>query len=317
MRNTLSRTLLLISGLFSLVLSDVSFTADIYKNGFDLSSASIKVSEVLSGGPPRDGIPAIDQPEFVSSDEADFLTPDDRILGVVRNGVAKAYPISILNWHEIVNDVFDDEPVVITFCPLCGTGMAFEAMIDRQTLTFGVSGLLYNSDVLLYDRHSESLWSQIMKQSISGQYKGDHLVQIPLKHTSWMDWQRQYPKTLVLSDETGYSRNYQNSPYQGYEASHQLYFPVAFRSKGYHPKERVLGVEMDGIYKAYPFIELSKFEDIIEDNIGSKTISIHFDKENQTASIYDGQKQLLPSVTSFWFAWYTFHPNSIVFKAEE
>ncbi|MES9860025.1 MAG: DUF3179 domain-containing (seleno)protein, partial [Candidatus Thiodiazotropha sp. 4PDIVS1] len=167
MRNTLSRTLLLISGLFSLVLSDVSFTADIYKNGFDLSSASIKVSEVLSGGPPRDGIPAIDQPEFVSSDEADFLTPDDRILGVVRNGVAKAYPISILNWHEIVNDVFDDEPVVITFCPLCGTGMAFEAMIDRQTLTFGVSGLLYNSDVLLYDRHSESLWSQIMKQSIS------------------------------------------------------------------------------------------------------------------------------------------------------
>ncbi|MBV2092240.1 MAG: DUF3179 domain-containing protein, partial [Candidatus Thiodiazotropha sp. (ex Ctena orbiculata)] len=256
---------------FCLLLTSVQASAgSIYKNGFDVTDATIEVSEILPGGPPRDGIPSIDEPQFVPAKEADFLKPEDRILGVVRNGVVKAYPINILNWHEIVNDRFRQEPIAITFCPLCGTGMAFEATVRGETLKFGVSGLLYNSDVLLYDRASESLWSQIMKQSISGKYQGDRLRHVPLQHTNWADWSDRYPDTLVLSDETGFSRDYKRSPYRGYDKSRDLYFPVEFRAKGYHPKERVLGLEVNGAYKAYPFVELSKTDGLIEENLAGQ-----------------------------------------------
>ncbi len=122
------------------------------KNGFDLKGALIPVNQIHGGGPPKDGIPSIDQPTFVLADEEDYLQNDAAVLGINYQGIIKAYPINILNWHEIVNDQFNQEPVVITFCPLCGSGMAFSASINGKAHTFGVSGLLYNSDVLLYDR---------------------------------------------------------------------------------------------------------------------------------------------------------------------
>ncbi|MCG7900152.1 MAG: DUF3179 domain-containing protein [Candidatus Thiodiazotropha weberae] len=289
----------------------------LYKNGFDVTDAIIEVSEILPGGPPRDGIPAIDKPQFVHAKDADFLQPEDRILGVERNGVVKAYPINILNWHEIVNDHFKQEPIVITFCPLCGTGMAFEATVRGKPLKFGVSGLLYNSDVLLYDHASESLWSQIMKQSISGKHQGERLSHVPLQHTNWADWSDRYPGTLVLSDDTGFSRNYQRSPYQGYEKSRDLYFPVEFRAKGYHPKERVLGLEINDSYKAYPFIELSKTDGLIEENLAGQQLTVKFDIQHQTANAYDLSGNLLPSTTAFWFAWYAFHPQTEIFRATD
>ena len=129
--------------------------------GFDLSNASIPVDEIKDGGPPKDGIPAIDQPEFKKA-SAVQLDEQTRVMGVKVNEVAKAYPVPIMNYHEIVNDMFAGRPVVVTYCPLCGSGIAFDAAIDGERKTFGVSGLLYNSDVLLYDRQTESLWSQIM-----------------------------------------------------------------------------------------------------------------------------------------------------------
>ena len=185
------------------------------RNGFDLSDALISATEILPGGPPRDGIPAIDKPKFINAAEVDYLADDDRILGVFRNGVAKAYPIRILNWHEIVNDRLQDEAVAITFCPLCGTGMAFQARVDGQAKLFGVSGLLYKSDVLLYDRETESLWSQISRQAVSGPMKGQRLAMVPTSHTTWADWRERHPDTQVLSLDTGYSRNYNRNPYEG------------------------------------------------------------------------------------------------------
>ena len=283
------------------------------KNGFDLGNALVAADDVLPGGPPRDGIPAIDRPRFVSAAAVDFLARNDRVLGLVLNGVKKAYPISIMNWHEIVNDRIGNELVAVTYCPLCGTGMAFLAVVAGTPLTFGVSGLLYNSDMLLYDRQTQSLWSQIAAQAISGTHKGQRLVAIPMSHTTWSDWQQRHPDTLVLSQDTGFSRDYHRSPYTGYETSRKLFFPVKFRAQGYHPKERVLGLEINGRYKAYPFTELVKSTGAVRDHVAGKNIEIRFDAEHQTAMAVDETGKELATVIAYWFAWYGFHPETDVY----
>ena len=163
-----------------LTLTLLAATALAETNGFDLRNALVPVDEIHAGGPVRDGIPSIDEPKFIAAGDADFLRGGDDVLGIVRNGVARAYPIRIMNWHEIVNDEIAGERVAVTFCPLCGTGIAFAAESLGRDLTFGVSGLLYNSDMLLYDRETESLWSQIKKQAITGPMKGHRLSALPL-----------------------------------------------------------------------------------------------------------------------------------------
>lgn len=171
-------------------------------NGFSLGNLSVSRDRVARGGPPRDGTPALSDPAFVAAD-ATRLDDDDRVLGLTRGDVAKAYPIDIMNWHEIVNDRVSDEPVLVTYCPLCYSGMAFDARIDGKRRMFGVSGLLYNSDVLLFDRGTESLWSQIAGKAVSGPLQGTELKPIALAHTTWADWKHRHPDTLVLSRETG------------------------------------------------------------------------------------------------------------------
>ena len=289
-------------------------------NGFDLDGALVPADQIHAGGPARDGIPAIDHPRFVRAGSVDYLAADDRVLGVIRNGVKKAYPIAIMNWHEIVNDRFDGDAVVVTYCPLCGTGIAFESSVSGDPLSFGVSGLLYNSDMLLYDRQSESLWSQIAARAISGKHRGQRLTMVPSSHTSWSDWRRRHPDTLVLSRDTGYRRDYDRAPYAGYESSSRLYFPVAFRARGYHPKERVLGIEVAGRYKAYPFAELARAAGAVEDRVAGQRIVVHFDKTHRaaTASTDTGNAngRELTAVTAFWFAWYAFHPDTDVYRAE-
>jgi hypothetical protein len=182
-------------------------------NGFDLSNSILPPEQIISGGPPRDGIPAISDPRLIAADQVDYLKPTDRVVGISLKGQSRAYPIAILNWHEIVNDEIDGRRLAITYCPLCGTAVAFDATIDGSPTDFGVSGLLYNNDVLLYDRETESLWSQIMSEAISGERVGTKLIMLPLSHTTWRDWLAKHPDTLVLSEDTGYSRDYQRNPY--------------------------------------------------------------------------------------------------------
>jgi len=284
-------------------------------NGFDVSNASVPAGEILSGGPLRDGIPAIDHPQFVAARQAGFLNDDDRVLGLFHHGIARAYPIRILNWHEIVNDEYPGEPVIISFCPLCGTGTAFTA-VQSKAKRFGVSGLLYNSDLLLYDRETESLWSQILARAISGPLRGETLTQLPVEHTAWLDWRKRYPGTTVLSTDTGHRRDYRRSPYAGYETSEGLYFPVSRLDPRYHPKEQVIGVEINGRFKVYPFSELARTRGEVADEIQGKKIMIYFDKAHRSARIVDSSRELIPSMTGFWFAWMTFHPDSEVFTAE-
>jgi hypothetical protein len=301
--------------LLSLALAASASAAPV-KNGFNLAGALVPAGAVLPGGPERDGIPAIDRPRFLPAGVAGDLKPEDRVLGLSLNGQAKAYPIAILNWHEIVNDHFGDTSVAVTYCPLCGTGMAFLARSGGETLTFGVSGLLYNSDVLLYDRQSESLWSQIDRRAISGPRKGERLEALPLEHTTWGDWQQRHPDTLVLSRDTGETRDYERDPYAGYDQEEGLYFPARFKAQGYHPKERVLGLEIDGRFKAYPFAELAKTDGAVRDRLGSRPVTVRFDAEHGNATAEDAQGRHIPAVVGFWFAWYTFHPDTLVYKAK-
>ncbi|MEX0995598.1 MAG: DUF3179 domain-containing protein [Flavobacteriaceae bacterium] len=285
--------------------------------GFDLSNASIPVSEIKDGGPPRDGIPSIDFPNFINSDAA-TLKDTDRILGVSFNGIAKAYPINILNYHEIVNDFFDGAPVAVTYCPLCGSGIAFDATIQGNRKTFGVSGLLYNSDVLLYDRETETLWSQLLYEAVAGPLKGTNLQILPTANTTWKNWKERYPNTLVLSKDTGFNRNYSRNPYPGYDNSDAIYFPLANYDDRYPPKEYVIGIEVNGKFKAYPFSELDKlnkkeFTDVFQD----KAFRIVYDSEAKSAEVFDENGNAYPAVTNFWFAWVAFHPDTFVFQGSE
>jgi len=283
-------------------------------NGFDISNALVPAELILSGGPQKDGIPALDNPSFISATDAKFLNGSDRVLGMNYQGVTKAYPIKILNYHEIVNDEFNGDPIVITFCPLCGSGIAYSAIINGKKYHFGVSGLLYNSDVLLYDRETESLWSQIMNKAISGPLQGYRLQTITLSHTSWQDWKQRYPESLVLSSNTGFRRDYTTNPYRNYQLDRNIWFPVTAQDDSYHPKELVIGIEINGQFKAYPFAELEKAGSQITDNFAGENLRIYFNKQHQSGRIFDLDGNELPSVTTFWFAWYAFHPEGQVFK---
>ncbi|MEA3275697.1 MAG: DUF3179 domain-containing protein [Pseudomonadota bacterium] len=301
--------------LLAALVAATAFSAD--DNGFDLSGSLVPASEIHLGGPPRDGIPSIDKPRFVGARDADFLEGEDAVLGLVRNGVVKAYPIPIMNWHEIVNDRVGGERVAVTYCPLCGTGVAFASRAKGRALTFGVSGLLYNSDVLLYDRETESLWSQLLAKAVAGPMKGRRLDVLPLTHTTWRAWRREHPDTLVLSTDTGYRRDYRRDPYGDYEKERGLYFPVSAQSRHYHPKERVLGLEVNGRFKAYPFAELSRTgSEELKDRFNGEELLIRFDWANESARAYDASGRQLPAVTSFWFAWYAFHPDTEVYRAK-
>lgn len=285
------------------------------RNGFDLRGALVPADAIQQGGPPRDGIPSIDRPRFVEAGQSG-LKDGDRVLGLARGGIVRAYPVRILNWHEVVNDRLGAEAVAVTYCPLCGTGMAFDARVGgKEPSSFGVSGLLYNSDVLLYDRGTESLWSQIMEQAVAGPMKGSQLTSVPLTHTTWSHWRSRHPRSEVLSTDTGHVRDYERDPYAGYDAVPRLVFDVQHRDERLPLKEWVLGVRLGGQAKAYPFSALAQRVDAkwqLADQLGDVPLTIRFDAGHRTAEAFDAKGQALPSVMAFWFAWVAFHPKTQV-----
>lgn len=288
-------------------------------NGFDITNVSVPTQAIQRGGPPRDGIPAIDHPKFVPAKQA-RLGVNERVLGVALHGLARAYPVRILNWHEVVNDQFGAQAVVVTYCPLCGTGMAFDAplgTVGKGGNTLGVSGLLYNSDVLLYDRATRSLWSQLMQSAISGPLKGERLRSVALTHTSWGDWRQRHPNTEVLSTDTGFARDYSHDPYAGYERVQQLVFDVQHRDARFELKEWVLGIEVGDIHMAYPFSVLSRRVDAngeLVDFVAGQRLRIRYDRRHGTAEAFDAQGQPWPGTMAFWFAWVAFHPRTEVLR---
>lgn len=317
----LTQSILGIVTLLALMLSS-QLAAKPIKNGFDLENSIILANKILSGGPPRDGIPSIDKPLFLDIADAGYLTDKDRILGIVVEGEARAYPIRILNWHEIVNDEISGKSVAVTYCPLCGSGIVYAADFAGKAHKFGVSGLLYNSDVLLYDRQTETLWSQILSKAVSGALVNKKLKVIQSAHTSWAAWKEQHPNTKVLSNKTGFSRDYNRSPYGNYDKDVTTYFPVEFKSKRYHPKERVLGITINDKQKVYPFAELAKYfanskETTLIDTFEGHTLTLDFDLENRDGSFKNAKNEVIISTNTFWFAWYAFHPKGEVYQFKQ
>ncbi len=282
-------------------------------NGFKVSNATIPVKEIFGGGPPRDGIPSIDAPKFLPVSKVDFLRDDDIVIGLERQGDARAYPLRILVWHEIVNDVIGGEPVTVTYCPLCGTSMVFDARIDGKRRTFGVSGLLYNSDVLMYDRETESLWSQIGMKAISGPDVGKELAWLPSVHMTWKAWREKHPQGQVLSTDTGHQRDYGGDAYADYFASEATMFPVPHTRREFPNKEWVLGVIINGQAKAYPVDKLPDGKPV-PDNVGGKQITVSWETTSRRPDVRDGEGGEIPSVMVFWFAWQAFYPETALWQ---
>jgi hypothetical protein len=312
---------LILTALLSAVLWAAPIQAARY-NGFDLTGSEVARTEIKRGGPPRDGIPSIDHPDFLPAAASDhWLEPGDWVVGVRFNGVARAYPVRILNHHEIVNDRFGDEGIVISYCPLCRSAIAFRSRVDGQDHSFGVSGLLWNSDVLMYDRETESLWSQIAGRAISGPVQGAELDTIPLIHTTWAEWTGLHPDTVALSPKTGYRRNYSHDPYSQYGKSRQLMFPVGNRDNRYHNKEVVIGMVSGGVARAWPYTELEDAwkqqpgMEYLLDSINGISVRIRFNPQTRGAYLTDEQDILLDALSSYWFAWVAFHPETEVWTA--
>ncbi len=284
---------------------------------WDFSRHSVPLSEILSGGPPKDGIPELTDPKSLQASPAARLAPEDRVLGIFMNGEAKAYPVRILIWHEIVNDIVGSHPVVVTLCPLTGSGLAFHAKgTSGERILFGVSGRVYNSNLLLYDRATESLWSQLKMQAVTGKMTGTALKPVPLLDTTWRDWRKRHPNTMVLSLDTGHKRDYYRNPYGAYGIRSNILFPVSHTSKALHQKALVLGVVRNGQAKAYPFRLLALLPSPVRNRVGGETVLIHFDKRARSATAASANGEVIPSVQAYWFAWFAFHPDTKLYASK-
>ena len=227
----------------------------------DFSKHTVSLSEFQPGGPGKDGIPAIDAPAFVgSSGAADWLEPREPVIELELGGEARAYPLQILIWHEIVNDEVAGTPVAVTFCPLCNTALAFDRRVGGRELTFGTTGNLRNSDLVMYDRQTESWWQQFGGEAVVGDLAGARLSQVPARIVAWEDFARRHPDGLVLSRETGFSRNYGTNPYVGYDdVDTGPFFPAENSSDlRLPPKERVVFLDRGDDVVAISFSTLER-----------------------------------------------------------
>jgi hypothetical protein len=255
----------------------------------DGSSCLIPESQLVSGGPGRDGIPALTNPVVVSADEgAQIWSPNTLVLGVVEGGEARAYPHAIFWWHEIVNDVLGGVPIVVSYCPLTGSGMVYDLLIGGQEMNFGVSGLLFENNLVLFDRATESLWSQMGVQAVCGSLQGTVPSLRPVVQTTWAAWRALYPETTVLSLDTGFGRNYNQYPYGLYDVvgNDSLLFPQANIDSRRPLKELALGVVEGAAEKAYPYGvmgERSAYNDVV----GGRPIVVVYDAGAELALAFD------------------------------
>ncbi len=290
------------------------FETDILRETFGFGAdtqKTVALEDLHQGCPARDCIPSIDDPRFVASDEDQFLTDTDIVLTIVRGDDKRAYPTRILNFHEIVNDEIGGEAIAITYCPLCGSGLAFSRVVDGTETEFGVSGVLYNSDLVMYDRASESLWDQIDGRAIVGERTGATLEMLPTAMARWAQWKAAHPETLVLSTDTGFDQDYTKDPYEKYRQSDGIMFPVSGTDQRFGPKTVVHGVFVDGIYVAWTE-RLLESEGSVGEEINDRKLTATYRDDGSVSVVDTASGKSFTPVRAFWFAWYAFHPDTII-----
>jgi hypothetical protein len=246
--------------------------------GSAIEGPLVDPAEIISGGVPPDGIPPIDNPRFIEPGAVDFLAPTEPVVAVEVNDVAKAYPVRILMWHEIVNDEFDGVPVVVTYCPLCNTGISFRRpTIDGEILDFGTSGKLYRSNLVMYDRQTNSYWPQAFGRAVVGPLLGKELEPVATRLLSWADWRIAHPDGLVLSQRTGHVRQYGSNPYVGYEDEERPPLFTGDPDPRLRPTEHVLGFSGSETI-AFPYSELERLADggvaAVNRTVGGERIAV-------------------------------------------
>jgi hypothetical protein len=272
-------------------------------------------SKIRSGGPPKDGIPSIDKPKFVTVEEADvWIADNELVLALDYKGVKRVYPFQILVWHEIVNDVVAGDPLLITYCPLCGSGIAYERTINGEEVEFGTSGKLYNSNLVMYDRKTDTYWAQIDGKAIVGELTGMELKEISIDTVVWRDWKSAHPDSMVLSQDTGHIRAYGRDPYGSYYEDSYVMFPVENRDDRIHPKTVIFGIEVDGVYKAYKEDDL-KSKGTIRDTVNGVQVKVTRKKDGTVRIINTETGEVIVKERDFWFAWYAFHPDTLVYES--
>ena len=243
----------------------------------DFSKRSVPYAEIFSGGVPRDGIPPLDNPQFTTVADADqWLEAQEPVIAFDLNGDAKAYPLQILTWHEIVNDTVGGVPVVATFCPLCNSAIVFERTLGGVVYDFGVSGKLRNSDLIMWDRQTESWWQQLTGAAIVGELTGQRLPLLPSSIVAWQDFKAAYPAAAVLSRETGHRRDYGTNPYLGYDRVDKPPFLFFGRQDDrLLPMERVAALTVGDAAAAFPFSLLER-EGVVHYRVGGRDLAVFF-----------------------------------------
>ncbi len=282
---------------------------------FDLENMQVARERIRSGGPPKDGIPSLTDPETAPVSDAEFMFDDDRVVGVTVNGEGRAYPIKVLNWHECYNDVLGGVPIAVIFCPLCDSVSVVDRRLGDQTYEFGISGLLYNSNVLLYDRTDNALWSQAGLIAVSGPNAGKSLTHLSgWEITTFSDWREAHPDSTVASLETGHygPERYNTVAYASYFENDRVMFPVETTDGRFANKYPVVGVRVEGEARAYPIDRIAAAPGgRIDDALGGGRVVLEASGVGgvRVVEVPTGAEVL----HTFWFAWYAFHPETGVY----
>jgi hypothetical protein len=284
----------------------------------------VPLLQFQAGGPSKDGIPALDHARFAPASSIHWLSPREPVIELAVGGDVRAYPLQILTWHEIVNDRVGGTPVAVTFCPLCNTAIAFDRRADGRTLSFGTTGNLRNSDLVMYDRETESWWQQFGGEALVGRYAGTRLRQLPAQIVAWREFARQHPHGLVLTRNTGFSRPYGRNPYTGYDdvSSPPLFGAAHGGDKRLRPKERVVSLERGREAAVVPFSVLQR-KRVVRLTVGGHHLVVRWRSgvasALDSASIPRGRNVGAASVSEngkpvvfdepFWFAVAAFRPH--------
>lgn len=279
---------------------------------------SVPLDEIIGGGPPKDGIPSIDDPKFLSiSGAEEFFNDLEPGIAIEVDGINRFYPFQILVWHEIVNDTFNNKRVLVTYCPLCLSGIVFDPLVEGERVEFGTSGKLWNSNLVMYDRKTDSLWSQILGEAIVGEMTGTQLKVLPSDQIRFGEWKELHPDGQVLSRDTGAARFYGQDPYGDYYTSSDIYFPVGEKDNRLDEKDFILGIVINGKAKAY-LPEAIKQKGEIEDTFENKTIMVKYEENIDAVRIFekksDGTLERINPFPNFWFSWVAVHPGTELYK---